>query len=208
MVCPSFSASRAPSPFEPVPGYEAPPHAKSTLGASNTSFSVRTPMTLPFSVSTSFTLPCRISTRHFFSFFQSASAMSCALSETGNTRLPRSVFSGTPSPSKKSIVSCGVKWFTAPYKNRPLPGVDSITVRGSQLFVTLQRPLPVMRIFRPSCAFFSNNRTCLPRSAAVIAAIMPAAPPPTTTASNITFLVGLVFDLLVHAVLVPNGLQV
>ena len=40
--------------------------------------------------------------------------MSWALSDWGNTRLPRSTFKGTPSSSKKAMVSWGVKWEKAP----------------------------------------------------------------------------------------------
>ena len=42
-----------------------------------------------------------------------ASTISTARSETGNTRRPRSTFSGTPSPSKSSIVSLGERRFNA-----------------------------------------------------------------------------------------------
>ena len=49
----------------------------------------------------------------------SASTISTALSETGNTLPPLSVFSGTPMSSKSSIVSLGIKFENALYKNLP-----------------------------------------------------------------------------------------
>ena len=44
----------------------------------------------------------------------SASATSAARSDTGNTRPPRSVLSGTPSDSKNAIASAGEKALAAP----------------------------------------------------------------------------------------------
>ena len=43
----------------------------------------------------------------------SSSATSFALSDTGNTRFPRSVFNGRPRLSKKAMASAGEKRFTA-----------------------------------------------------------------------------------------------
>lgn len=107
--------------------------------------------------------------------------MSPALSETGKTRLPRSVLSGTPSPSKKALVSAGMKRVSAPYRKRPLVGTFAMNspISGQSL-VRLQRPLPVIESLRPQTGFFSNSVTRAPACAAAPAAIIPAAPPPIT----------------------------
>ena len=109
--------------------------------------------------------------------------MSKALSDTGNTRFPRSTFSGTPSASKNAMVSRGVNRVSAPYKNRPLPGMLASSVSRSQSLVTLHRPLPVIFTFLPSRSLGSSSVTAAPCRAAVMAAIRPAAPPPITTIS-------------------------
>ena len=109
--------------------------------------------------------------------------MSNALSDTGNTRLPRSTFSGTPSFSKNAMASRGVNRVSALYKNRPLPGMFPSSVSRSQSLVTLHRPLPVIFTFLPSRSLGSSSVTTAPHRAAVMAAISPAAPPPMTTIS-------------------------
>ena len=106
-----------------------------------------------------------------------------ALSDAGNTRFPRSVLSFSPCDSKSSIVCVGDRRFSAEYRNLPSPGIFSINVLISQLFVILHLPLPVMRSLRPSSRFGSSSITRIPRSAAVAAHIMPAGPPPMTTSS-------------------------
>ena len=58
----------------------------------------------------------------------SAPEMSKDLSDTGNTRFPRSTFSGTPSASKNAMASWGVNRVRALYRNRPLPGMLAISV--------------------------------------------------------------------------------
>ena len=112
--------------------------------------------------------------------FLSASTMSAALSDCGNTRRPRSVFSGTPSFSKKSIVSDGLKRENAEYKNFPPCTILDISVCTSQLFVRLHLPLPVIISLRPGREFLSYIITSRSRRAAQPAAISPAAPPPIT----------------------------
>ena len=117
----------------------------------------------------------------------SRSATSLALSDTGNTRLPRSVFRGSPLPENHRMTACGGKADRALYRKRPSPGIFESTSRTSQSFVRLQRPLPVMRSLRPSFLFLSTSVTDAPSSAAETAAISPAAPAPITTTSGIGF---------------------
>ncbi len=50
----------------------------------------------------------------------------------------------------------------------------------------LQRPPPLMRIFRPPSSVLSMSTTSIPRRAAVSAASKPAAPAPTTTTGWVT----------------------
>jgi hypothetical protein len=102
------------------------------------------------------------------------------LSEIGKTRLPRSVFSLTPSPSKKEIVSAGDSALRAAYKNLGLRLTLSRKVFTSQSLVTLHRPLPVMASFFPRRPVCSYTVTDAPQDNAVPAAIIPAAPPPIT----------------------------
>ena len=149
---------------------------------------------VPFSPVTAHTAPSAVSTdtarsrahRTFrrFSSRSSALVMSKALSDTGNTRFPRSTFSGTPSASKNAMVSRGVNRVSAPYKNRPLPGMLASSVSRSQSLVTLHRPLPVIFTFLPSRSLGSSSVTAAPCRAAVMAAIRPAAPPPTPPAGR------------------------
>jgi len=84
-------------------------------------------------------------------------------------------------------------------KNLPLCTVFCMTFSGSQSFVKLQRPFPVIISFRRGLSFRSNTRTFEPHSAAVMAAIIPAAPPPTTQTSIVGFFIDIVF--------VPNLFQ-
>ena len=70
--------------------------------------------------------------------------MSAALSEQGKTRFPRSVFSGTPRPSKNAFTASGGKRVTALVRNRLLRGTFCSTSGAAQSLVTLQRPFPVM----------------------------------------------------------------
>ena len=153
-----------------------------TLSAGTVSpFSSNTPATAPFSAKISFAVPLIIFAPPFLAAFTSASTISAALSETGKTLFPRSVLSGTPSDSKKLITSLGSKPEKAEYKNLPFFGTLAISVSTPQLFVTLQRPFPVIISFRPGRSFFSITVTVAPPSLylkfALHAAISPAAPP-------------------------------
>ncbi|MPM92768.1 hypothetical protein SDC9_139904 [bioreactor metagenome] len=85
----------------------------------------------------------------------SASRISFALSETGKTLPPRSVFSFTPADSKKAIVSEGLNADIAEYKKRPPDGMFSITSRTLLSFVTLHLPFPVIKSFLPGSLFRS-----------------------------------------------------
>ena len=62
----------------------------------------------------------------------SASRTDCDRSETGKTRLPRSVFSGQRRDSKNSIVSSGVKRCSALIKKRPPRGICCSASSGVQ----------------------------------------------------------------------------
>ena len=86
--------------------------------------------------------------------------MSAALSDCGNTRLPRSVLSATPRLSKKSITSAGPKPPSAEYRKRGLTGTLRRTSCTSQLLHTLQRPLPVINSLRPTFSLVSSSVTC------------------------------------------------
>ena len=96
----------------------------------------------------------------------SAAVMSNDRSDTGNTRLPRSTLSGTPSPSKKSMASCPSKRENTEYKNRGFCGTWASSSSQVLSFVTLQRPLPVMFTFLPRRSFGSSSVTCAPLRAA------------------------------------------
>ena len=170
-----------------------PPVATIAASQGNVPPAVRTPVILPSAVSSDVT--ARWIHLQSAQYAESARTMSDARSETGNTRLPRSVFSGTPRSSKNAMVSCGENAEWALYKNLPLRGIAARNASRSQLLVTLQRPFPVMPSLRPGRSFFSNTVTCAPASAAHPAAIMPAAPPPMTAIlffSVILFFVDLV----------------
>jgi hypothetical protein len=62
-------------------------------------------------------------------------------------------------------------------------GDDAVTKRSGRATEgsTLQRPPPLIRIFRPPSSVRSSSVTFAPPRAAWIAAIRPAAPAPTTT---------------------------
>ena len=60
-----------------------------------------------------------------------------------------------------------------------------MSVSASQLFVTLQRPFPVMASLRPTFSFGSIIAVLYPSEALVIAANIPAAPAPITMQSKL-----------------------
>ena len=129
-------------------------------------------------------MPLFIHTPAFFTEFTSASTISTALSETGNTLLPRSVLSGTLQFSKKFIVSLLENAEKAEYKNLGFCGIFAIRVSISQLLVTLHLPLPVIITFLAGRSFFSSKMIFMLSSeftAALCAAISPAAPAPIIT---------------------------
>ena len=165
-----------------------PPQAMRTADERYSSPPAFTPHTAPFSVSIFVTILFMTLTPSFFISRARASAMSLALSLTGNTLLPRSVFSGTPSSSKKLMVHSASKPANELYIKRGLTGIFFICSSEGLLLVTLQRPLPVMRSFLPSFSFFSKSSTVLPKRAAFTAAKQPAAPPPIIIVSVIVFL--------------------
>ena len=160
-----------------------PPQHTITDRADSAPASVFTPETAPFSVRSAAALPLTIRTPIRRSHASKASAMSFALSDTGNTRLPRSVLSGTPNSSKNAMARSGGKAVTALNKNFGFRGTFARKSRTAQAFVTLQRPFPVMRSLRPRRFCPSRSVTRAPASAAVPAAIIPAAPPPITITS-------------------------
>ena len=127
-------------------------------------------------------------TPSFFISLARASAISSALSLTGKTLFPRSVFSETPSSSKKLMVLSASKLANELYINRGLTGIFFICSSVELLLVTLQRPLPVILSFLPSFSFFSNSSTVFPNLAAWTAAKQPAAPPPIIIVSVIIYL--------------------
>ena len=104
--------------------------------------------------------------------------MDWARSVTGNTRLPRSVFSAHPFSSKKAMIFSGGKAVMALNRNLPFLGVFCSTSWAVQLLVTLQRPFPVISSFLPNRSFRSRIRIFAPFWAAVMAANIPAGPPP------------------------------
>ena len=106
-----------------------------------------------------------------FSRRSKAALTSKARSLTGNTRFPRSVFSGTPMDAKNAMVSRPSNREKALYKNLPFRGTLASKVCTSALLVTLHRPLPVMFSFFPSRSLGSSSVTRAPRSAAETAAI-------------------------------------
>ena len=111
-----------------------------------------------------------------------------ALSLTGKIRPPRSSFNGTSNSSKKLLISQLKNLLNTLYKNLPLPGIFFTNSCNDAVFVTLQRPLPVINNFLPKRLFFSNNITSAPFCAALTAAMSPAAPPPTTITLRIIYL--------------------
>ena len=81
-----------------------------------------------------------------------------AQSDAGKTRFPRSVFSGTPSSSKKAIVIPAPEAGKGTVKKASVTG--DIGPAGSsveQLLVTLHRPLPVIFSFFPSRSLGSSS---------------------------------------------------
>ena len=149
--------------------------AASTRPSSNS-----TPVQAPFSM---FSLTARPSINRAppcLAYPTIASTISTALSDTGKTRLPRSVLSGTPLSSNSAIISCGVKAVTALYRKRPFSGTLAINSSTEQLLVTLHRPLPVIITLRAGRGLRSMTVTACPCRAAAPAAMQPAAPPPMT----------------------------
>ena len=134
-----------------MPGYESPPVQMTALAHSISPRSVATAQTAPLS-SVRMCLARSLSTLTPFLRASSAraSAMSSALSDSGNTRFPRSVFRATPRPSNSAFVSEVPNLCMALCKKRPSPGMAEMNSRASQSLVTLQRPLPVIRSLRPS----------------------------------------------------------
>ena len=120
--------------------------------------------------------------------FLRARTISVALSETGKTLFPRSVFSGTPSRSeKKAFVLSLSKRRIAEKRNFPFAVIFPINSSGVQSFVRLHLPLPVMPSLRPRRAFRSKTVTAAPLSAAKTAALIPAAPAPIMAIFRIYF---------------------
>ena len=149
---------------------------------------VLTPVTLPSSVRISAaSAPSSQRTPAFRSPRSRAAITSELWSLTGNTRLPRSVFSGQPLSSTRFMMSRFVNSLKALYRKRGFDMTFAMTVCMSAAFVRLQRPFPVMNSFFPSFSFFSSSVTRAPASAAACAASMPAAPPPITMTFFIIF---------------------
>ena len=74
-------------------------------------------------------------------------ATSLALSDTGNTRFPRSVLSFSPCDSESSIVCVGDRRFSAEYRNLPVAG-DILHKRlDIAVICDIASSLPVMRDF-------------------------------------------------------------
>ena len=161
------------------------PPAATSVAAPRYGFpSAATPTQTPFSKS-SFSASARTKCASL-AYCRSAASTSAARSLWGNTRRPRSVFSGTPRVSNNSMVAAGGKAYSAEYKNRPLCRTKWRNSRTSQSLVTLQRPLPVMSSFCPGpLGLCSTTVTDKPLAQAAPAAISPAAPPPTMTRSVI-----------------------
>ena len=161
-------------------GYDAPPVASITLSAFIMRLSVLTPVTAPFSDKISTARSHTFSTFFEDAYFKSAPRTSLALSLTGKTLPPRSVFVGTPRAFKCSIISVFVKLSKALYKNLPFVGVFSINSPIGAILVTLHLPFPVMLSFLPQTPFFSISTTFFTLSLSLPQAISPAAPPPIT----------------------------
>ena len=137
-----------------------------------------TPTALPSTVRIDFTRSVRTVIPSRFTSRTRPSRMDWALSVTGKTRLPRSVFKAQPWLSKKALVFSGGNAVMALYRNRPFLGVFCRTSSAVQSLVTLHRPLPVISSFLPGRSLRSKTRTFCPRFAAVMAAKRPAGPPP------------------------------
>ena len=122
-----------------------------------------------------------------FTSARSVSTISCAWSLCGNTLSPRSTFSAQPRAVKKSQTARLSNAARLEYINFGLRRICARISSRLLSVVTLQRPLPVMRILRPQRPIFSRSTTCAPAPAAANAAIMPLAPPPITMISFTRF---------------------
>ena len=87
-----------------------PPVATTTRLASRRPPRQTAPRRAPSSSHRASTRSLASSTPKVLRYFSRAALMSKERSDTGNTRLPRSVFSGTPWSSKKRITSEGSYW--------------------------------------------------------------------------------------------------
>ena len=112
-VCPARRANLYPSPSDPVTEYDFPPVQTMTASKGYFLSPATTPLTLPSVISISLILSVTTLTEHSFILSASARTISDALSDTGKTLFPRSTLSGTPQPSKKSIVSAVPKRLSA-----------------------------------------------------------------------------------------------
>ena len=115
---------------------------------------------------------------------RSAARISREESLCGNTRRPRSTFSGTPiSSSNRAITCAGGQAASAEYKKRGLRRTCFKNSCSSQAFVKLQRPLPVISSFLPGEGICSSTVTRCPARTAHPAQNSPAAPAPIMTTS-------------------------
>ena len=97
--------------------------------------------------------------RRVFPVSDKAEEIRQALSDTGNTRRPRSTFSSTPRLSNSSMVFAGGN---APSDENRKRGFVRTWCKNSsavQSLVTLQRPLPVTRIFWAGLSMCSSTVT-------------------------------------------------
>ena len=182
MVWPSALTRRRPRPSLPVPGTESPPVA--TMSAS--ALRLR-----PSSVPMRQALPSRVIPVTVLSGMNCAplrrasasrpSRTSRALFEAGNS-LPDSASSTSARPSSCSKnARCSASGQERTMLRR-VAGEESVTKRFSSRRAgrILQRPPPLMRIFRPPSRVLSSSSVVAPARAANTAAIIPAAPPPIT----------------------------
>lgn len=174
------------APSLPVVGTDKPPVARSTAAASMSPFEVRTRQRAcsgdPARLSNpSSRVSKRISTPASRAHVTRVSRTSRARSDTGKY-LPVSLssFRGIPRSCSKNA-RCWVSGHDR--SNRRTRTGDSETNRsGSRARGRiLQRPPPLMRIFRPPSAVRSTSTTRRPCLAATIDATSPAAPAPATT---------------------------
>ena len=110
--------------------------------------------------------PVLIFTAWLSSIFSIALTTSIALSLSGNTLFPLSVFNFKPKDSNRSIRSSLVKEYKELYMKLPFLYMLFIIVSRSDALVTLHLPLPVILIFLPNILFFSIIVTWAPSLAA------------------------------------------